>query len=137
MYEDHPVSTAFAWAIGIGLACLAIFGIIMGGWATGWWFTNQNTDRQAHMIRNGYSNQQTLREQVTAKISDIFTLNTQIALADNSVIPALKAQRLAIGGILCEDANEVTGDPLPVSQQRFINDNCTAGAVTSGAKFQY
>lgn len=67
-----------AFGIAMVVAALAAL-VIVGGWAAGWWFTNQNTQREAHMIRNGYANQQTLREQITAQIANTDTLTTQIA----------------------------------------------------------
>ena len=96
------------------LAFLLILGLTVAGWQAGWWFTNQNATREAHMIRNGYSNQQTLREQITAQIANTDTLSTQIAASkDRNLTSALKAQRMAIAGIACQDAAGVTGDPLP------------------------
>jgi hypothetical protein len=134
-YDENPTTTALTWFLAILTTCLIIAGITIGGWAAGWWFTGQNTNREAHMIRNGYSNQQTLREQVTAQISNIFTLNTEIIMSDKSQTAALTAQRLAVAGILCQQASEITGDPLPANQQHFLAANCADGVVKPGAKF--
>ncbi len=110
--------------------------LILGGWQAGWWFTSQNINREAHAIRNGYSNQQTLRDQITAKIGDVDTISTQIAATkDLNLAAALKAQRAAVAGIVCGDAAQVTGDPLQPQQAAWVRLNCLAGNLRPGSAY--
>lgn len=126
------VMSGFWRWFGVGVFALAVLaGLILGGWRAGWWFTNQNANRNAHLIRNGYSNQQTLRDQITQQIGNVYSMTTQITVAtDQSQAAALKAQRAAIAGMACQDASEVTGDPLPAQQAQWVAVNCSAGAVS-------
>jgi hypothetical protein len=114
-----------------GLAILAIC-LVLGlvGWQAGWWFTAQNATRQAEVTQNGYSNQVTLRQQITARLADVTSITVQIATADKSAIPALKAQRASIANIVCADAGQVTGTPLPAQQAQWASANCSAGSVS-------
>lgn len=115
--------------IGMGVGAVAIgAGVIFGGWEAGWWFKTQNTNRQAHMIRSGYSNQQTLLDQITLKLGDVTSLDSQIA-ANPSNVMQLKAQRRAIATIVCADAEQVEGDSLPTDQVAWISDNCVMGTA--------
>lgn len=118
------------WAGIIALAVLA--GLTLGGWQAGWWFTAQNTTRQAQNTQNGYANQTALREQVTGKLAEVETITTQIAEAgsDTGLVAALKAQRMSIAGTACYDAAQITGTPLPAQQAQWVTANCTAGTVS-------
>lgn len=107
-----------------GLACLGL--VVFGGWEARWWFTAHNAQREGHVIRNSYSNQQTLRDQITAKLGDVTQMDTQIQ--DNPGDKAqLTAQRHAIAQIVCQDAEQVSGDPLPADQQNWVSVNCELG----------
>lgn len=105
--------------IGAGLlAVVVLAGLIFGGWQAGWWFKTQNTNRQAHLYRHSYENQQTLRDQITSKIGDYEQVH---ATAPDS------AWERGILNIICADADKVTGDALPADQQQFMADNCAYG----------
>lgn len=119
------------------LALALLIGLILGGWQAGWWFTNENAQRQAHMIRNGFSNQQTLREQITQQIANVDTETVSIAQAQGNPaeVSALDAQRIATVNIACQQADEVTGDPLPADQQSWIAQNCLAGVIRPGSPY--
>lgn len=123
------------WVGVLALAVLAV--LIVGGWQAGWWFTNQNAQRQAHLIRNGFSNQQTLREQVTQQIANVNAETVSIAQAAGNAqeITALRAQRIATVNIACQQADQVTGDPLPADQQTWITQNCQAGSIRPGSPY--
>lgn len=103
-------------------------GVILGGWEAGWWFTQQNVNRQGHVIRNSYGNQQTLRDQITTKLGDVTSLDSQIA-AGPSDVAQLKAQRQAVASIVCNDAEQVSGDPLPTDQAQWVSQNCEMGSA--------
>jgi branched-subunit amino acid permease len=126
------------WFSPVLVVMLAVIGIALIGtlvcWRAGWWFTAQNATRQAEVIQNGYSNQSTLRAQVTSKLADVTTVTTQIAAAkDTGEITALKAQRAAIAGIICGDAAQITGPPLPPDQAQWVTANCSDGTVSPGS----
>ena len=116
-----------AFAVVAGLAVLG--GVILGGWQAGWWFTNQNVNREAHVIRNSYSNQQTLRDQITKGIGDVTDMDRQITQASGDNKTALTAQRRAIANQVCSEAEQVTGDELPSDQQDWVGTNCVMGSA--------
>jgi hypothetical protein len=122
------------WVVVGVLVLVGAFVLIM--WQAGWWFAGQNAGREAHLIRNGYSNQQTLREQITTQIATVDGITTQIAATtDTGLISALKAQRMAIAATVCQDAAEVSGDPLPAQQAEWAAANCQAGTVRPGSTY--
>jgi predicted negative regulator of RcsB-dependent stress response len=115
------------FAVVAGLAVLGA--VILGGWQAGWWFTNQNANREAHVIRNSYSNQQTLRDQITKGLGDVMDMDHQIAQATGDNKTTLIAQRRAIANLACQEAEQVTGDDLPTDQQSWVADNCVMGSA--------
>jgi hypothetical protein len=117
-------------AIGAGVLGLAVFGgVIFGGWEAGWWFTNQNANREGHVIRNSYSNQQTLRDQITKGLGDVTDMDRQITQAKGDNATALTAQRHAIANQVCQEAVQVSGDPLPSDQADWVSQNCVMGSA--------
>jgi len=141
--QDRAAGIAVGWLFGIIGGLVLIGGLIIGGWQAGWWFSVHNAQRQgqinnieAHNIRNGYSSQQSLREQITTQIGNVDTITTQIAAShDKSLISALTAQRAAIAATVCQDASEVTGDPLPAQEAQWATANCQAGNVRPGSAY--
>lgn len=119
--------------VGLVSATAIIGGVVLGGWEAGWWFTNQNANRQAHVIRNGYSNQQTLRDEITRKLGDVTTLDSQVAAArqnsDANEVAVLTAQRRVVASIVCHDAEQVVGDSLPQDQLEWASQNCVMGSA--------
>jgi hypothetical protein len=125
----------FGPALVAGLAIIVLAAILtLVGWRIGWWFTAQNATRQAQVTQNGYSNQTTLRQQVTSKLADVAAITSQIAAAkDPAEVSALKDQRAAIAGIACSDAAQITGTPLPAQQAQWVSANCSDGSVSPGS----
>lgn len=107
-------------------------GFTLAAWQMGWWFASHSATRQAEVTQNGYSNQTTLRQQVTTQLAAVTSLTTQLAEAgkDQSMVAALKAQRMSIGGIVCQDASQITGTPLPPQQAQWVSGNCLDGSVS-------
>lgn len=135
-YTPHDVYREtgrwFGPAVVVSLAVVAVGLIVtLVCWQAGWWFASHNATRQAGVIQNGYSNQSTLRSQVTSKLADVATITTQIAAAkDSAEVAALKDQRAAIAGIACSDAAQITGTPLPADQAAWVSANCSDGSVS-------
>lgn len=123
---------------GAGVFTLAVIAALI--WVTShgeWWWENANANHQAHIIRNGYSNQQSLREQVTQQIANVDDITVSIAQSAGNAteVQALEGQRENVAGIVCQDAGEVTGDPLPANQRTWVRSNCQAGVVRPGSKY--
>lgn len=118
--------------IAAGAAVLALIAVVVvfGGWWIGWWFKGQNVNREAHLFRNSYANQQTLRDQITQNVGNVLAISTQITEANKGTKATLRAQRYAVAQIVCQDADQVAGDPLPADQQTFVKANCEAGNVS-------
>ena len=140
MYDD-PTPTGvirgtwrwFPAAVVVSVAVLLLGGLItLVCWQAGWWFASHDATRQAEVTQNGYSNQTTLRAQVTTNLATVYSLTTQIAEAkgDPSLTAALEPQRMSIAGTVCADAEQVTGTPLPAQQAQWVAANCSAGTVS-------
>jgi len=125
----------FWGCLSVFVAVLIIAGITLIGWDVGWWFKTQNANRQAHLIRHGYSNQQTLRDEITKNIGDVDQITVQIAQTTGPLHGALRAQRFAVAGIVCHDADQVTGDPLPQDQASWVAANCANGVVSPSSGY--
>lgn len=124
----------FGPALVAGLAIIVLAAILtLVGWRIGWWFTAQNNTRQAQLTQNGYSNQTTLRSQVTEKLSEVASMTTQADAASGQQAADLKAQRMAIANIVCGDAAQITGVPLPADQAAWVKSNCSDGSVSPGS----
>jgi hypothetical protein len=143
MYDDvtpkdvyRETGRWFGPALIVALA-VVIIGLVVTlvCWQAGWWFAQHNATRQYQLTQNGVSNQDTLRAQVTSKLAEVATITTQIAEAgnDQAEVTALKAQRAAIAGIVCSDAAQVTGVPLPTQQAQWAAVNCSDGTVSPGS----
>lgn len=123
----------FSWILA---AVVTVAAIVLLGWLVGWWFTDQNINRESHALRNSYANQQTLRDQITQNIGNVLSISTQITeTSDPGTKAALKAQRVAVVNIVCGDAAQVTGDPLSADQASFIKTNCEAGNIKPGSPY--
>jgi hypothetical protein len=117
----------------VGVGALTLIGtLIWAGDEFGWWLSAQNATHQAQNTQNGYSNQATLRAQVTTQLATVYSLTTQIAEAkgDQSLLTALEPQRMSVAGIVCADAAQVTGTPLPAQQAQWVTANCSGGTVS-------
>jgi hypothetical protein len=118
---------------GVGMLALALLAaLIVGGWRAGWWFAAQNATRNAQLIQNGYSNQTTLRQQITTQMANLNQITVQIA-TNPSLAGPLKAQRASVAATVCQDASEISGDPLPAQQAQWVAANCQAGTVRPGS----
>lgn len=103
--------------------------VMVGGWWLHWWFVQADTNNAAHVNRSSFGFQQTLRDEVTQHLGDVADISTQI-IENPAEAAQLKAQRTAIVNIVCGEANQVTGDPLPADQASFVAQNCLNGSVS-------
>lgn len=120
----------------VGVGALALIGaLIYAGHAFGWWLSAQNATHQAENTQNGYSNQTTLRAQVTSNFATLATIGTQIAAnsSDASLVTALDAQRAATAATVCTDAAQVSGTPLPAQQAAWVTANCSDGTLSTAS----
>lgn len=122
-------SVTGAAVAGIILAVAAV-AVVLSLWQVGWWFHTENTQRQTHLNRESYGFQQAARDRITTEIEQVFTVNTELPNADPDQTGPLEAQRKAITAMVCRDATQISGDPLPTDQEVFLDQNCSAGAVS-------
>jgi len=122
---NGTVKTVAGTVAGLALAG----GVILGGWEAGWWFTTQNANRDAHVRRSTYAYQQTLRDQITKGIGDVTDMDRQVTQAKGDNATALTAQRRAIADQVCNEAEQVTGDPLAADQASWVSQNCVMGSA--------
>lgn len=126
-----------AWVVVLAVVLLAGGAVTWAGSAFNWWLSAQTATHQAENTQNGYSNQVTLRQQVTSQLAAVYSLSTRIAEAsgDQSLIAALKPQRMAVAGIVCSDAAQVTGTPLPSQQAAWVSANCDGANVSTSSTY--
>src|SRR5258708_35694506 len=67
------------WILAVIVGFVLFAGLaVLGGWEIGWWFKGQNVNRESHLIRNSYSNQQTLPDEITTNIGPGLSMTPQI-----------------------------------------------------------
>lgn len=136
---QRRVSEGLGRALGILLVAAAIAAVVIAGWQLGWWMQSASVNRQGHIIRNSYGNQQTLRDRIDQHLSGqggVLDISTQISRTqDPAVRQQLAAQRYAVLGMLCREAEQVSGDPLPPDQARFVGQNCAGAGVSATSQY--
>jgi hypothetical protein len=128
------VGAAFWRWFWVGIGALAVLGgLTLGLWQAGWWFQSHDATRQAEITQNGYSNQTTQRQQVTANFATLASIGVQIAAnkSNASLVSALKVQQAATASTICSDAAQVTATPLPASQAKWVAANCSDGTLSA------
>ncbi len=131
---NPPKLWRWGW-VALALAAVALF----GGWQLGWWFHGQNVNREARLSQRSYARQTSLRDDISTKLGAVHDITVQ--LADPAVTPqqaaALKAQRLSIVRIACQDAAQVNQvSDLAPDQQTFVGANCADGDVAIGSEYR-
>jgi hypothetical protein len=125
------------WTTVGGVVLVAL--VVVGGWQAGWWFHGQNVNRTSRLYQHSYGRQTALRDDISTKLGTVADITVQ--LGDTSISAgqraALKAQRLAVVRIVCQDAEQVnTVTDLPPDQQTFVGANCTGGDVSTGSEYR-
>lgn len=102
----------------IGVACAVIVvAIIVGGYLGGWWLNTDINNRNAHLRRTTFEQQATFRDEITRKIADVRTIDTE------DQTPEVIAQRQAIVDIICRDNTHINGG-LDSASAAFVQENC-------------
>lgn len=119
---------------GLGTAALVFIGLIVvivllsvGGWALGWWFKGQDSQLQWQTDRNSGAYQQGHTDALSNEILDLSKITGQIAAADPTQAPLLKAQRAAEAQIACRNAEAITQPDPDIATWR--SQNCVSGAL--------
>lgn len=123
------------------IAVLAVFilvgAITLGGWAAGWWFREQNTNRESHLYEHEYGHQSSLIEDIGEKQNTFNDINSQLLRGDAAGNPAfekqLKTQRLGVANLICKDAAQLNGDydGLSQDQRKFVIKYCDGASVAA------
>lgn len=113
--------------------------VVFGGWQLGWWFHGQNVNRAASQQQHAYARQVSLRDNISAKLGTVNDITVQ--LADPAIAKAqtaaLKAQRLAVVRIVCQDTAQLNQvSDLAPDQQTFVAANCADGDVSIGSEYR-
>jgi hypothetical protein len=123
MDSNHLV----AKIVGGVLAFIVLVGVIsFVGWDVGWWFSNQNVNRQALQFQHSYGTQSAYIEEVNQEINEFNALQTQIV--DPSTAPAEKnalvAQQQAIVNQACGQVGEIS-ITIPTNEKSWANQYCS------------
>jgi len=138
MFDDDPTPAGVirgtwrwfpAWVVVIFAVMLVGGGVTLIGWQANWWFANQDSTRQAHLVQNNYNTQEGY---ISAIGNDVAQLDGVIAQEGGSPdAAALRAQAIGIGNQACLESSYLTGSVgVPASMQSWIGANCSAGAVS-------
>ena len=139
---DNDFTDGLGIAIAAVVSFLVIGVIVLVGWQAGWWFQVQNAKRQGqiiniegHNIRNGYSNQQTLRDEITANEQNVSQATGELPFVTKDQRGGIELQRKYEVNTICADAAQVTGDPLDSPQASFVNQNCSDGSIKTTSQY--
>ena len=137
-YTPTGVITSFWRWFWVGvLALVLLAGLVVGGWQAGWWFSNQNINRQTQQIQNSDSNQRALVADLTNQIASVETITVQMSAASGLQLADLHAQRLGVARIACGDAAQLSSsDVLGGGIPAWIKTNCLAGTVSPGSPLE-
>lgn len=122
----------------VGVLALVLLGaLVLGGWQAGWWFAGHDINRQTNLIQNSDSNQRALVSDLTSKVASVEQITVQMDGASGLQLADLKAQRLGVANLACNDAAQlssadVLGDGIPA----WVSANCLAGSVNPASALE-
>jgi hypothetical protein len=137
MFDASPRSVlraSWRWSGIAAIALVLLAALIIGGWQAGWWFAGQDATRQAHLIQNGVSNQESQEAQLTANIASVLSITAQMTQASGQQLADLHAQRLGIAAVACQNAAQVTA--VPPDQAGWVSQNCEDGTVSPASPLE-
>lgn len=114
---------------GIGitvLTLLAVGALVLGGWYAGWWFKEQNVNKESRVFRDSYANQERLREDAQQKIAEVRGLEAtagELPPSESAQAARLEVQASSITQIACDDISQIT-EPQP-DLEEFAAAHCT------------
>lgn len=112
----------FGWAV---LGVLAVAAIVLGGWWVGWWFKEQNIEKESHIVRKSYANQERLREDAAEKAGEVSKIEVEIAEVgseDPELVAKLEAQAERINEMACHDIGQLT--EMSPEAEEFKSTHC-------------
>ena len=139
---DQPTPTGvvvagfrWMWVAIIGFAAVLVAVTVL--WQIGWIFSNANVNRQTQQIQNSDSSQRSLVSDLTSQIANVEGITSQMAAASGQQLADLRAQRLGVARIACQDAAQLSGsDVLGDGVPQWIKSNCLAGTVSPGSSLE-
>jgi predicted negative regulator of RcsB-dependent stress response len=139
MSDITPATVAIAfWRwLWIGIGALVVLSLLaVGGWRAGWWFRDQNVNRQTQLLHGSYSYQSAEQADLSQKIADIAAETIQMAGVSPSSLQYadLHAQRLGEAQLACQDAAQITA--IPAAETGWVRANCLAGAVNPSSPLE-
>lgn len=127
MSDKEAVSTARRWIIGILITLVVVGGVgAFVAWDAGWWFNNQNVNRQALLLQHSYGAQSAYTEEVQNEIVEFNTINVQLndPSTPASEKPSLLAQQQALVNQACGQIGRVTYT-LPKEEATWSASYCS------------
>ena len=106
----------------VGVIAL-IVALTLGGWAAGWWFKTQNTNRQRQLDQNNYGTQLGYVQKIDNEIVEVRNIDVQLTQVSNSEKPGLSAQRQAIVNQICTTETLLTSVPTNIAA--FASTECS------------
>lgn len=122
MYRSPRTAAVSLIAVSlIGLVVLAA--VVFGLWQAGWWFRNQDAQRNGQVSQNSYGYQESHKDQLANQISSIKAIDVQLAATkDPNQLAMLEAQRRAELNDACRTSDQITN--LPADQAAWRVQNC-------------
>jgi len=132
------VAVAFWRWFWVGVGALVAGGLlVLVLWQVGWIFSNANLARQTRQIQNSDSNQRALVADITSQIANVEAITSQMDGASGQQYADLRAQRLGVARIACQDAAQLSSsDVLGGGVPQWIKSNCLAGTVSPGSSLE-
>ena len=128
------ITRVVRWSIA---AVLLIAAVVLTGWQVGWWFTTQNTNRDAALQQHGVANQSAMVSEIPRKIADVQRYTLQL---DNPAYADMKhdieQSRSYAAQIVCGDAAQLNSpSELTTADQSWVTTNCVGGELSATSKY--
>lgn len=136
------ISSVFAGLIAVFGVIVLLHGVVYGEWQLNWWYQQQNVNREAKLIQNGFNFQSALGQQITKGIDNVSQDSTEITIAEEdgntAYANSLKGQRENDANTVCYQSTQINGSiPQGVPQGDWIKANCLNGSVSPESIYYY